>query len=174
LREGVRGQNRCGLHDNLPQLLERRPPRLVWKPSCRDLNHGNPETPDVGSDVILRRVTLRIDPFRLQYVKNTFLNMLLCLPLPTALSSIDTLKFLQGSMVITGSINNHTPFATKHKIWLTTLSEYSSHSPPCTVCSRRRWFWRRSRLGIRKCQNRTSLHFRSARSVTNGKLKMLL
>ena len=53
LREGVGRQRRRGLDDDLPELLERRPPGLVRKPAGRDLDHGDAETPDVRSYVIL-------------------------------------------------------------------------------------------------------------------------
>ena len=69
LREGVGGEGRGRLHHDLTQLLERRPPRFVREPSRGDLDHRDAETPDVGSDIVLRRIALRIDPFRLKQIK---------------------------------------------------------------------------------------------------------
>jgi hypothetical protein len=65
LRERVgREDGRC-LHDDLPELLEGRPPGLVGEPPGGDLDHRDPEAPDVGSNVVLRGIALRVDPLRL-------------------------------------------------------------------------------------------------------------
>jgi hypothetical protein len=65
LREGVGRENGRRLHDDLSELLEGRPPGFVGEPPSGDLDHRDPEAPDVGSNVVLRGIALRVDPLRL-------------------------------------------------------------------------------------------------------------
>lgn len=48
----------------LTQLLEGRPPVVIGEAARCHFNHAYAEGPDVRSDVVLSRITLRIDAFR--------------------------------------------------------------------------------------------------------------
>lgn len=51
------------LGNDLLQLLERRSPGGIWKPSSRHLNHADAQRPHIASDIIVGDAgALRIDP----------------------------------------------------------------------------------------------------------------